>query len=297
MGKATGWGRHLRPFLVAAALVGLVGFGGPPGRLPAAAGVAPAGAAGSGQALGGRLVVLRATPYARRTTPTPSQVGVEVDYTLGGRPGSRTGTGTVVAAPLPGQPRRILVVTAAHVLGPAGSSWQDVAVHLPSSSLALPATRVFVADGLDLAVLEVPSLDPNLVEPLALPQAGAGGAGVVPAAGALGEIDCVRGPAWTFQSFPVGFRGGPLASGAEGTTVATEAPAALPGCSGGALFELPAAGGLLESRWLGLLTRVGGGGSASLSYVPAADVAGAVAAYDRAVGAAAPAGDAAAPLR
>ncbi|MDI3297883.1 MAG: trypsin-like peptidase domain-containing protein [Bacillota bacterium] len=292
--------RHLRHLLVAAGLAGLVGFAAPPGRLPPGApGSLPGGRAGGtsaagGEAVDGRLVVLQAAPYAQRSSPAPSQVGVEADYTAGDRAGSRTGTGTVVAAPLPGRPRRILVVTAAHVLGPPGSTWANVAVHLPGSPLALSVTRIFLADQLDLAILEVPSLDPNLVRPYPLPgEAGAPGAGATAAAAAdppvqaaVGEIDCVRGPTWSFQSFPVGFRGGgALATGPEGATVATDAPAALPGCSGGAVLILPSAGGLLESRWLGLLTRVGGGaGSASLSYVPAFQVARLVEAYDRATG-------------
>ncbi|MDI3317868.1 MAG: trypsin-like peptidase domain-containing protein [Bacillota bacterium] len=287
--------RHLRRFLVAMTLVGFVSFAVPQGRPLAGAGAssrtqgrAPAAA----QPAGGRLVDLGTPPAPERSTPAPGEVGVEADYVQAGQAGRRTGTGTVVAAPLPDRPRRILVVSAAHVLGPPGATWLGVAVHLPGSPEALPARKVFLADGVDLAVLEVPSLDPNQVTPFPLPAVAPAGAGGgtgssdpsgAPAAATAGEVDCVRGPAWSFQSFPVAFRGGGTsATGFEGATVATEAPAALPGCSGGALLALPQAGGLLEGRWLGLLTSVGGSaGAATLSYIPAQEVARAVAAYDR----------------
>jgi hypothetical protein len=218
--------------------------------------------------------VMRATPHlmsgltqslASGGMPT-GVVGVEASFapagvylssTPGGGPPRSDGTGFVIAdSVFHGKPQ-VLVATAAHVLGPAGSTGLGLSVFVPGSAQPVPARLIASSSRLDVALLDAPGLAGIPAVPLAGGATPTGTA--LPGGWIVGEIDCVRGAVWAFQSFPVPLAGDPLttATGREGDFVQIPTPAALPGCSGGPLTAYTTLADGERPAVIGLLTAAG----------------------------------------
>lgn len=156
--------------------------------------------------------------------PAPSIVGVQAFVSLDGGAGIRLGdpmtqgTGTVVGSDGTG----LWVATAAHVVEGANA----VLLHVPGETEYKAADRVWRdPDGVDLALVHVRDLPASPIE-LA--------PSTPPPDAWAGEVECVRWPGWTFQSFAFPFDPGGDALWRNGARmIRTPGIAALPGCSGG----------------------------------------------------------------
>ncbi len=228
---------------------------------------------------GGRGSAPRPRPHPVLTAATAlvsgqpaGVVGVDSLYTpTGSLSVLRTeGTGFVVPAPTSTDPGRVLVATAAHVIGPASTSMRTIAVHVAGSRTAIAvASIVAYSRRWDLALLSVPGLQG--VTPLQLDTRDSVNSAT---ATGIAEVDCVRGPSWAYQSFALSLlaNAAQTSDGREGTDVTTQTVGALPGCSGGPITMYMRSGDTFSGAVIGIVTAISTQ-PLGIVFIPASSIA------------------------
>lgn len=228
-------------------------------------------AAGSGQRPADPRPVLTAATALVSGQPA-GVVGVDSLYTpTGSLSVARTeGTGFVVSAPTAADPGRVLVATAAHVIGPASASMRTITVHVAGSRAALAVASIAAySRRWDLALLSVPGLAG--VTPMRLDTHDTINSAL---ATGIAEVDCVRGPSWAYQSFALSLLANATqtADGSEGTDLTTQTVGALPGCSGGPITLYLRSGNTVAGAVMGIVTAISTQ-PLGIVFIPASSIA------------------------